>query len=173
MAEKKRVLFVCLGNICRSPAGEAILRKRAEDRGLGQMIDVSSAGTIGYHSGELPDPRMREATARRGYVLQSRARQISRQDLERFDLIVAMDQENLADIRQLDPYGRYVDKLRLLCDFIPDSHHRDVPDPYYCGREGFDRVIDMVETASDAILDGLTAGAEVPLPVLTACPDPD
>jgi protein-tyrosine phosphatase len=155
MAEKKRVLFVCLGNICRSPVGEAALRKMAEDRNLAEAIEIDSAGTIDYHAGELPDPRMREAAGRRGYRLESRSRQITREDLERFDLIVAMDRDNHADIKQLDPYDRFNDKIRLLCDFIPKCPHSDVPDPYYGGRRGFDQVIDLVEEGARAILDEL------------------
>jgi protein-tyrosine phosphatase len=160
MAMKKRVLFVCLGNICRSPVGEAVFRKKVGNKRLEAEIEVDSAGTIDYHVGELPDPRMREAAGRRGYPLTGRARQISRGDLEDFDLIVAMDRDNQANILQLDPYDRHSEKIRLLCDFIPDSKVRDVPDPYYGGRDGFDRVIDMIEEAAESILEHLTQGVE-------------
>ena len=157
MAEKKHVLFVCMGNICRSPVGEAVLRHMASKRALNDRVIARSAGTIDYHAGEPADPRMREAAGRRGYALTGRARQIQRRDLEAHDLIVAMDQDNLSDIHKLDPYERYRDKIRLLSDFIPNSQLRDVPDPYYGGRDGFERVITMVEAGCVGILDSLTS----------------
>jgi protein-tyrosine phosphatase len=155
MTEPKWVLIVCMGNICRSPVGEAIVRKRAEERGLGGAIVVDSAGTINYHAGEMPDPRMREAAGRHGYELSHRARQINSRDLDRFDLILAMDRENLADIRQMDAGGRHAGKVRLLSEFIPECPVSDVPDPYYGGGEGFDRVIEMVESACGEIFKQL------------------
>ena len=160
MAEKKRVLFVCLGNICRSPVGEAVMKKMVAERRLDDLIEVDSAGTIDYHAGELPDPRMREAAARRGYAMESRARKVSRKDLEQFDLIVAMDESNLADLQLLDPYERFRDKLRLLCDFIPGCELREVPDPYYGGREGFEHVIDLIERGCTEIIEYLLEDCE-------------
>lgn len=157
MASKKRILFVCLGNICRSPVAEAVLKSRAQKLGMSELYEIDSAGTIDYHVGDNPDPRMREAAGRRGYALHHRARQIARKDLETFDLIVPMDQDNMANILELDPYDRYAAKVRLLCDFIPGSTGQDVPDPYYGGRQGFDRVIDLIEAASDNILQALLA----------------
>jgi protein-tyrosine phosphatase len=157
----KRVLFVCMGNICRSPTGEGVLRKLASDAGLADAIAVESAGTIGYHVGELPDPRMREAASGRGYALGSRARQFDRADFDRFDLIVAMDRHNLADIQALDTTGDHRGKVRLLSDFLdrPDDWPVDVPDPYYGGPAGFQKVLDMIEAASSQILTELEPAA--------------
>lgn len=157
--DKKRVLFVCMGNICRSPAGEGILQGLVKTRGLEKRVEVDSAGTIGYHAGERADGRMREAATARGYSLDSRARQFTRTDFDRFDLIVAMDHHNLADIHALDAEGEHRDKVRLLSDFLPDGTDfpRDVPDPYYGGPAGFEKVLDMVEAAAAGILDELEA----------------
>lgn len=160
MSEKKKVLFVCLGNICRSPAAEGVLKQRLAERGLLDHVEVDSAGTLGYHVGELPDERMRAAAVRRGYDLSSRARVFRASDFDEFDLIVAMDQSNLADLRSFDAGARYRHKLRLLCDFIPDSTARSVPDPYYGGPEGFDRVLDMLERAAEGILTHVHNGRE-------------
>ncbi|PIE19474.1 MAG: phosphotyrosine protein phosphatase [Proteobacteria bacterium] len=153
-SETKRVLFVCMGNICRSPTGEGVLRKLVAERGLEDTIEVESAGTIGYHVGELPDPRMREAASGRGYSLDSRARQFDKADFERFDLIVAMDRHNLADIRSLDTAGAHRERVRLLSDFLDESDEWpvDVPDPYYGGPAGFQKVLDMIEAASAQLL---------------------
>ena len=154
---QKRVLFVCMGNICRSPTGEGVLRKLVSEAGLEPSIDVESAGTIGYHVGELPDPRMREAARQRGYSLDSRARQFGREDFESFDLIVAMDRHNLADIHALDVDGAHRDQVRLLSDFLPENDEwpTDVPDPYYGGPAGFEKVLDMIEAAGEGILSEL------------------
>ncbi|MBW2733043.1 MAG: low molecular weight phosphotyrosine protein phosphatase [Deltaproteobacteria bacterium] len=156
---KKSVLFVCMGNICRSPTGEGVMKKLVDDEGLAETIEVDSAGTISYHAGELPDARMREHAASRGYRLDSHARQIRREDLERFDLIVAMDRDNLAGVHDLDPQGHYEDKVRLLSDFLHGKWPKDVPDPYYGGAAGFEKVLDMIEAASTQILVDLRADA--------------
>ncbi len=155
---KRKILFVCMGNICRSPAGEGVFRKVVADRGLAHAIDVDSAGTIGYHTGEPPDPRMRKAASRRGYRLDSLARQIQPRDLDRFDLIIAMDRDNLRDIRSMDPSKRHREKIHLLCDFVPDCPTQDVPDPYYGGTAGFEAVLDLIEQAAEGILYHLQTG---------------
>jgi protein-tyrosine phosphatase len=149
------VIFVCMGNICRSPAGEGVMKKLVADRGLQQRIHVDSAGTIGYHEGAPPDRRMTASAAERGYQLDGRARPFSTADFDIFDLIVAMDRDNLADLRELDPHGQYRGKIKLLSEFLPPDSPPDVPDPYYGGAIGFARVLDMVEQACPVILDTL------------------
>ena len=151
---KRSVLFVCMGNICRSPTGEGLMRQLVAEHGLEAEIEVDSAGTIAYHAGEPPDPRMREAAARRGYRLDGRARQIRREDFARFDLIVAMDRNNATDILALSGGGDGVNEaeVRLLSEFLPAGAPADVPDPYYGGAKGFETVLDMIEQACPAIL---------------------
>ena len=146
-----RVLFVCLGNICRSPAAEGVFLAHLAARGLGHRIEVDSAGTGGWHAGDLPDPRMRAAAARRGLALTSRARQVRRDDFARFDLIVAMDRDNLANLEAL---GRArPGQLFLLSELLGPDWPIDVPDPYYGGPAGFDKVLDMLEAAMPALLE--------------------
>lgn len=149
------VLFVCTGNICRSPTAEAVFRKLVEDAGMGQRILADSAGTHGYHVGEPPDPRAQAAGAARGYDLSGlRARKIERADFDRFDLIVAMDQDHQAILsRVAPPPGR--GRLRLMMSYSHRFRERDVPDPYYGGSQDFERVLDMLEDATRGLLDSL------------------
>lgn len=151
----QRVVFVCLGNICRSPTAEGVLRALAQRRGVEASVEIDSAGTSGYHVGEAADARMRTHASQRGYQLTSRSRQFVRRDFEEFDLIVAMDQQNKRDILALDDSGQYHDKVRLFCEFVEDTPHQDVPDPYYGGPRGFETVLDLVEAGSERILDFL------------------
>lgn len=144
-----RILFVCLGNICRSPAAEGVLRHVLRERGLDGEIEVDSAGTGSWHVGERTDPRMREAASRRGYDLTSRGRQVTPEDLDAFDLIVAMDRDNLEGVRRL---GSGSADVRLLSDYLDDSYPDEVPDPYYGGDRGFETVLDMLEAAMEGIL---------------------
>jgi len=144
-----RILFVCMGNICRSPTAEGVMRHLLAERGLEDEIDVQSAGTGGWHAGSPPDARSARAAAARGITLEGAARQVTRADFEEFDLLVAMDRDNLADLRAIAPAGTE-HKVRLL---LADG--RDVPDPYYGGPHGFENVLDLVETACEQLLDGL------------------
>lgn len=147
-----RVLFVCMGNICRSPLAEGIFRDQVERAGLAGSIEIDSAGIGDWHVGELPDPRTRAVAQRRGLQLASRARQVVRDDLDCFDYVVAMDEDNLRGLRQLradSPPGTRVHRLR---EFDPNADHLDVPDPYYGAEDGFERVHDMVERACAGLL---------------------
>ena len=149
----KRLLYVCLGNICRSPSAEGVTRRILRERGLEESVEVDSAGTGAWHVGEQADPRMRQAAGRRGYELTSRARQVRPEELVEWDLVVAMDSSNLGELENL-PEAESVD-LRLFSEFLPDGDPRDVPDPYYGGEAGFDRVIDLLEAGCPRILDHL------------------
>lgn len=151
----KRVLFVCMGNICRSPAAEGVFRKVVADRGLHDRITIDSAGTIGYHSGSPADSRMRRAAIQRGYRLDGLSRQFTEDDFDRFDLIVAMDRDNLDDIKSLDPVGAHLHKVKLLSEFLPPVSPSDVPDPYYGGEQGFEIVLNMIERACEPMLEQL------------------
>lgn len=151
--ERVSVLFVCLGNICRYPTAEGVFRRRAEERGLAGRVRVDSAGTGDWHIGSPPDPRARAAAAARGYDLTAlRGRQVRAEDLERFDYVLAMDADNLAELERLAP-GR----ARLLLEYAPGSGTRHVPDPYYGEGDGFERVLDLIETAVDGLLDDIEA----------------
>lgn len=150
-----RILFVCMGNICRSPTAEAVFREvlRAEGEGLEAHFD--SAGTHGYHIGEPPDPRSIAAARRRGYRMEDlRARQVEAVDFERFDLLLAMDEDNLAFLQRIAPAG-HRERARLLLEFAPAAGRRDVPDPYYGGHSGFEEVLDLVEEAARGLVDEL------------------
>ena len=152
----KRVLFVCLGNICRSPTGEGLLRHVLAERGLDGEIEVDSAGTGAWHVGDGPDARMVRAAAGRGYRLEGAARQATAEDFRRFDLVVAMDRQNLADLEEIaPPPDERRAELRLFSSFLPPGAPEDVPDPYYGGEQGFERVIDLVEEGCAAIVDHL------------------
>ena len=149
-----RVLMVCMGNICRSPTAEAVLRALAAQRGI--AVEVDSAGTHGYHTGEPPDARAQAHGARRGYDLASlRARRAQPDDFERFDLVLAMDRDNLDHLRAICPPAGQP-RLRLLMEFA--SRHRvdEVPDPYYGGADGFEYVLDLIEDACDGLLAHLS-----------------
>jgi protein-tyrosine phosphatase len=141
-----RVLFVCLGNICRSPTAEGVMRALVREAGLEGEIEIDSAGTGAWHAGSSPDPRSTAAAARRGITLEGAARQVTEDDFETYDLILAMDSENLRELRRRAPAGAE-GKIRLLC---ADA---DVPDPYYGGERGFDDVLDQVQAACRALLD--------------------
>jgi protein-tyrosine phosphatase len=150
-----RILFVCLGNICRSPTAEAVVRTLAALEAPDLGLEVDSAGTAGYHVGAPPDPRMRSAAARRGYDLNTlRARIVEPRDFERFDLILAMDRENLAVLHRRAP-EQARERVRLFLEFAPDAELEEVPDPYYGGPNGFEEVLDLVEAAARGLLSDL------------------
>lgn len=149
--ERVSVVFVCLGNICRSPLAEGAFRRLVESAGLDDRVEIDSAGTSGYHEGELPDPRAREVARRRGIPLISRARQLKREDLDRFDYVIVMDAENQRDVKRL-ANGSERSEIRRLLEFADAYDVRDVPDPYYGGDEGFELVCDMVEHACERLL---------------------
>ncbi|MBK5914782.1 low molecular weight protein-tyrosine-phosphatase [Rhodocyclus purpureus] len=147
-----KVLFVCMGNICRSPTAEGVFRKLLRREGLEAVIEVDSAGTHGYHVGEAPDARTQRAAALRGYDLSSmRARKVAPQDLDYFDLVLAMDRSNLAALQRLCPPEK-LDRLGLLMQHSRNFADEDVPDPFYGLGHDFDVVIDMVEDAGEGLL---------------------
>jgi protein-tyrosine phosphatase len=151
-----KVLFVCLGNICRSPTAEGVMRALVAEAGMQGSIELDSAGTGGWHVGEPPDARATEAARRRGIVLVGGARQVCVEDFERFDLIVAMDRSNECALRALAPDESARAKVRMLREFDPASAGHDdldVPDPYYEGQYGFDVVLDQVQVACAGLLE--------------------
>ena len=150
-----KILFVCLGNICRSPTAEVVFRTVASREAPDIALEIDSAGTAGYHVGALPDRRTRQAAARRGYDLSAlRARMVEAHDFEYFDLILAMDRENLSALeRRSPPHAR--DRLRLFLEFAPQTGVSEVPDPYYGGPNGFEDVLDLIEAAARGLLEHL------------------
>jgi protein-tyrosine phosphatase len=154
-----RILFVCLGNICRSPTAEGVLRVLAAREAPELQLEIDSAGTAGYHVGEPPDARTRAAALRRGYTLEAlRARVVEPQDFEHFDLILAMDAENLRVLRRRAPSHTH-ERLRLFLEFAPESEADEVPDPYYGGPNGFEEVLDLIEAAARGLIAHLRQGA--------------
>jgi protein-tyrosine phosphatase len=150
--ERINVLMVCLGNICRSPTAEAVLRAIAAREAPELQIHIDSAGTAGYHIGSAPDKRSQAAALRRGYDMSAlRARRVEMADFERFDLILAMDHANFEELQRSAPRAQR-DRVRLFLEFAPDAHAREVPDPYYGGPNGFEEVLDLVEAASRGLL---------------------
>ena len=146
------VLLVCLGNICRSPSAEGVLRKVLAEQGLTARFSLDSAGTGGWHVGKAPDPRAIKAAARRGIDISGlRARQVTLGDFDRFDYILAMDGSNYADLRAMQPEHTPA-KLERFLAFVPAGYPEDVPDPYYGGDDGFDSVLDLITAASQAFI---------------------
>ncbi|WP_024544490.1 low molecular weight protein-tyrosine-phosphatase [Picosynechococcus sp. NKBG15041c] len=147
-----KLLFVCLGNICRSPSAENIMRHLIEQAGLADKISCDSAGTSSYHIGAAPDRRMQAAAQKRNIRLVGSARQFSAADFETFDLVLAMDRANYRDILSLDRAGIYQDKVKMMCDYAANFTDSEVPDPYYGGQSGFDYVIDLLLDACQGLL---------------------
>ncbi len=148
----KKILLVCLGNICRSPMAEGLLREMAKQRGIN--IQTDSAGTGNSHLGQAPDPRAKAEMRNHGIDISDlRARLFTRADFDRFDLLLAMDRYNLKDMQRLSPSDRHAAKARLMLDWSPDRPGSDVPDPWFGGSEGFGPVHEMLKKAIDALLD--------------------
>ncbi|MBC2602248.1 low molecular weight protein-tyrosine-phosphatase [Puniceicoccus vermicola] len=151
-----RVLFVCMGNICRSPAAEGIFRKNVHDAEMGDEITCDSAGTIDFHAGDPADSRMRRAARTRGYELSSIARGFRVEDFDRFDWIVTMDDENYRNIQALAPDENARNQVRRFCDWVSLPNVTEVPDPYYGGDKGFENVLDILENGSKSLLTWVT-----------------
>lgn len=152
MATTFKLLFVCMGNICRSPAADGIMHHLVRKAGLEDRILIDSAGTGGWHEGSAADSRMRRHAAKRGYQLDSIARQVRESDFTDFDMILVMDEQNLREIRPFNPDGSQMKKVRLFCEFAVDRQEKEVPDPYYGGDAGFEQVLDIVENGCERLL---------------------
>lgn len=150
-----RVLLVCMGNICRSPTAEGVLKQCIKNSDIADKVEVDSAGTHGYHVGEPPDPRTQRAALSRGYNLsQMRARRVAPQDMDYFDLVLAMDKTNLDNLRRMAPTDKH-DRIKLFMDYSENFDDDEVPDPFYGLGHGFDLVIDMVEDAAKGLVSEL------------------
>ncbi|WP_186425243.1 low molecular weight protein-tyrosine-phosphatase [Cupriavidus metallidurans] len=153
--KKCAILMCCMGNICRSPTAEGVLRAKLEAAGLADLVELDSAGTHDYHVGRAPDARSQRHALRRGYDLSAlRARQVVVADFSRFDLVLAMDQANLSALRALHADAG-ADRLRLLMSFATQHNAEEVPDPYYGEGDGFERVLDYIEDACDGVIEML------------------
>lgn len=159
-AKKKiGVLFVCLGNICRSPAAQGVMQSLVDSRGLSSRFHLDSCGFYGGHAGDLPDKRMRVHAIRRGYNLDHRSRRIRPSDFDDFDIIVAMDEANRDDLMEAAPTPEAQAKIVRMIDFVRNDRCQDcVPDPYYSGAEGFELVLDLLEDGCASLLDQLAPG---------------
>lgn len=156
-SQRVKVLFVCMGNICRSPTAHGVFRKLVEEAGLTQLIEIDSAGTHAYHVGKPPDPRAQETALRRGILLDDlRARRAEPEDFEYYDYVLAMDEDNYHDLSAICPKGRGLERrLAMFMDYAPELRMREVPDPYYGAVGGFEAVFDLVEAAARGLLEDL------------------
>ncbi len=153
MTDPARVLFVCIGNICRSPTAEAVFRQQAEKAGWGALVHADSAGTSGFHVGEPADRRAQKHARERGYDLSAlRARQVGPADFDRFDYILCMEMSVLETVRKIQKFSRGQAHVGMFLDYLPGHEGKDVPDPYYGTADGFDAVLDLVEEGSHALL---------------------
>lgn len=156
MEQSISVLFVCLGNICRSPTAEAVFKQKAAEAGL--SLNIDSAGTHGYHIGSPPDKRSQAAGVERGYSFKGlKCRRVDESDFEKFDYILAMDNSNLSNLHGMSP-AQYHDKIKLFLDYA-DEEDKEVPDPYYGGKRGFELVLDLIEAASDGLIAHIKANS--------------
>jgi len=152
-----RILFVCMGNICRSPSAEGVFRHVLATRAPDLQVEIDSAGTHDYHIGDPPDRRSIAAARRRGIDLSSlRARRVASEDFAHYDLILAMDEENLRELKRRAP-AAYQERIRLMMEFAPEATSRAVPDPYYGGAQGFEEVLDLLEEAANGLVQELLA----------------
>lgn len=162
MEKKKeyKILFVCLGNICRSPSAEAVMKKLVRDAGLEKSFFIDSAGIMGYHEGERADDRMRGHAARRGYVLDSISRPVRTQDFYDFDLIIGMDNRNVDDLKSKAPDLESVAKIHQMTEYSRNKLYDYVPDPYYGGASGFELVLDLLEDACEGLLKTISSNPD-------------
>ena len=153
---KFKILFVCLGNICRSPAADGIMRHLTEERGVDHLFEIDSAGIGAWHVGQLPDKRMRDHGALRGYLFNHRVRQVKREDFDHFDLVVGMDDENTYNLRRIAGTPEHIKKIRCLADYLRrHPGQKTVPDPYYGGSADFELALDLIEDGCAGLLDEL------------------
>lgn len=152
---KKKLLFVCLGNICRSPLAEEVFRTYLAERGKEEDYILDSAGLISYHKGELPDERMRRHASWRGYTLTHRSRPVTTDDFYNYDYIIGMDDANMLKLKELAPGIEELDKIHRMIDYCKEPITDHVPDPYYGGEQGFENVIDMIESACENLLENI------------------
>lgn len=153
--QKMNILFICQGNICRSPSAEAVFNGLLKKEGLTDRFTVDSAGTISFHNGEPADARMQRHAQKRGYNLSSISRKVNMQDYKHFDLLVAMDDENYYDLLRMAPDKELENKVVKITDYCSDKTYSEVPDPYYGGSAGFEIVLDILEDASNGLLNAL------------------
>lgn len=150
-----KLVFVCLGNICRSPTAEGIFIHKVKEAGLENYFYIDSAGTAAYHVGESANSRSQATANKRGIHLPSKARRLEYTDLEEFDLILTMDSENFRNVKELDRKNRFTHKIKMMRDFDPQPDNGEVPDPYYGGPEGFENVFNVLERSCEALLEEL------------------
>lgn len=157
--DKTKILFVCLGNICRSPSAEAVMNHLIQTKGLEAQFEIDSAGITGYHAGEPADERMQRHAIARGFKLTSISRPVQREtDFEYFDYIIGMDQQNISDLQERAPNQEALGKISLMTDYCSDHRHDSVPDPYYGGAAGFELVLDILEDACRGLLKHIHNG---------------
>jgi len=150
---KHKILFVCMGNICRSATAEAVMKKLIEDRGLSANFEIDSAGILSVHRGEKADPRMRKHGAGRGYDLTSISRPVKMDDFDKFDLIIGMDDSNMEDLNNRALTAEHKTKIHKMTEYSKKYNHTYIPDPYYGGAAGFELVIDLLEDACEGLLE--------------------